>query len=435
MRKKFLFLLSLAFCSFTFAKPADTPSLPPVPPQLEAHYQALEVLTKGLFYIENLYVDPAKVEIKQLVNNALVGVLATLDPHSVYISSEAFQQLGMKTKGVFGGVGIIISTENEKLVVVSVIEESPAEKVGIKAGDQIINIDGREVPSPPGEATYEQVQGEPGSKVRLTILRKREKRQFTLRREIITVKSFQAYELDEQIYYGKLASFQSTTSDELAKFFVANSSKIKGFILDLRDNPGGLLDQAVKVADLFIEKGLIVSTIGRDPDKIEQEFSQSNLNYAGFPMIVLINGGSASASEIVAGALQDHRRALILGTKSFGKGSVQTLVALPNGDGLKITIARYYTPNNRSIQAVGIIPDIVVNKEQLAERKGKKMREADLAGHIEGANLQGAKSGQGMGEETREKWPEKLREDLQLFHAYTYLKGWSVFKFGPRPPV
>ncbi len=414
---------------FTQVLAAEIPLLPPSSAKNDSHYQALEVLAKGLYYIESVYVDPQKVSIDTMVISALEGILQTLDPHSVVINPQAFEQLGMKTKGAFGGIGIVLTKEADKFLIVSIIENTPAEKAGLQAGDEIIAVDGKTLAENEDLDVFELLQGAPGSSVRLVVLRKEEAHDYTVRREVITLKSFQASELDGGFYYSKIASFQGNTASDLEAFLLSTTSKIKGLILDLRDNPGGLLDQAVKVVDLFIDKGLIVSTIGRDPERIEREFSESKISYTGFPMIVLINAGSASASEIVAGALQDHRRALILGTKSFGKGSVQTLIGLPNGAGLKITVARYYTPNNRSIQAKGIEPDIVVQREQAIDpSQVHKLREENLRGHIASKELQIRPSESAMGN-IREHWSKGLQNDQQVFHAYTYLKGWSVFKF------
>jgi carboxyl-terminal processing protease len=236
--------------------------------------------------------------------------------------------------------------------------------------------------------------------------------------------------LGDSTLYARISSFQENTADELEGIIQKNDpSKIKGMILDLRDNPGGLLDQAVAVTDLFIESGIIVSTVGRDKDKVEREFARKRGTIATFPMVVLVNGGSASASEIVAGALQDHERALLVGTTTFGKGSVQTLLSLPDGSGLKLTVARYYTPKDRSIQAKGIRPDVVVTDKNSVEREngGETRKESDLKGHIESADLSDIAANQGITKAIR-NWPEAMQKDVQLTTGFTYLKSYSMFQ-------
>ena len=259
---------------------------------------------------------------------------------------------------------------------------------------------------------------------------------FNLVREIIKMKSVKSEPLANNIVYVKILSFQDSTADELKEVFdqIEKDKKIiKGFVLDLRDNPGGLLDQAVKVSDMFIEAGLIVSTQGRDPKRIEREFAHKRGTYSDFPMIVLVNGGSASASEIVAGALQDHERAVILGKTTFGKGSVQTLVSLPDGSGMKITVARYYTPKDRSIQAKGISPDIVVEEASRKDDDGKNSKsrkEKDLSGHIESNDLSEFSSKDSISSEIK-TWKEGMQSDNQLVTAYKYIRSWSIFQNKP----
>jgi carboxyl-terminal processing protease len=328
-----------------------------------------------------------------------------------------------------------VSYENNKIKVVSPMEGTPAWTAGIKSGDIITSIDGKRVEEFNGEEALDKMKGEVGSTVTLSIKRDNEPKEliFKLVRKFIKVASTRGQMLSENIAYARISSFQEDSSDNLEKI-LQGFKNIDGLILDLRDNPGGLLDQAVKICDFFLDSGIIVSTVGRDPKKIEREFAHKNGTFPNFPMVVLVNGGSASASEIVAGALQDHKRALIMGSRTFGKGSVQTLISLPNGSGLKLTIARYYTPLDRSIQAKGITPDIATEALLTSDSardsettKGKKTRkESDLAGHISGDDLSNAAKEPGIAGDAN-SWPEALRSDVELKTAYSYLKGFKMF--------
>lgn len=403
-----------------YAKETTTP---------EEHYNNLESFARAFYYIESLYVDETKVKPDQMIPQAIKGMVSQLDPHTALMPPKAFEQLNSETQGKFGGVGVVITQEKGSLIVVSPIDGTPAMKAGIKSGDKIIAIDDVPVQSTNINESIEKMKGHPGSILKLKITRQEEPAPllFELKREIIKVHSVRFQKLANGLYYAKITSFQEETSAQLESFLKASEKDIKGLILDLRDNPGGLLDQSVKTADLFIESGVIVSTVGRDPDKIEREFAHKQGTFKGFPMITLINDGSASASEIVAGALQDHQRSLIMGTQSFGKGSVQTMLPLPNGSGLKLTIARYYTPKDRSIQAKGILPDIIVPKKKMQEEKNTSRKEADLKGHIESQNLSDLSIDSGILNAIKD-WPEHFQTDNQIVTAFTYLKGWSIFQ-------
>lgn len=389
-------------------------------------YQSLETFAKALFYIDSMYVDPDQVNIPILVNNALDGIMSKLDPHSVRLSKHAFDQLTSDTKGQIGGVGIIVTQEKNKLIITNALEGKPAQKKGIKSGDEIIAINDIST-SKIGSDVLDLMRGEPGSVLKLTIRRKDTEKplEFELTREIIQVSSVATERLSEGLLYARITNFQENTSQDLFKFLNANKGKIKGFILDLRNNPGGLLEEAVKIVDLFIDSGLIVSTVGRAHDKVEREFAHKQNTFSGFPLIVLINEGSASASEIVAGALQDHQRALIMGTPSFGKGSVQTLIMLPDGSGLKLTVATYYTPNDRSIQARGIQPDIILSK-QMALPSSEIKTEASLRGHLTSEDLSEIAKKSTLLSPVQ-SWPSYLKEDYQVITAFTYLIGWTLF--------
>ena len=428
--KQLKFLNSLLMWALLFSTCYTGANASEVPPKIDDRYRALETLARGLFYLETLYVDESKVKQDLMITNALKGIVAKLDPHTMVMPGRAFKQLTIDTQGKFGGVGIIVSAEQGKLIVVSPIDDTPAFRAGIKSGDEIIAIDGVPLSDmKTGEAT-EKMRGRPDSKIELLIVRKGKKEPLTfeLVREVIKVKSVRSKELGSGVLYARISSFQDNTTNDLKKALEKSKKDLKGVILDLRDNPGGLLDQAVRVSDLFVESGLIVSTVGRTEQDIEREFAHKRGTYSDFPMIVMINGGSASASEIVAGALQDHKRALILGTTSFGKGSVQTLVSLPDRSGLKITVARYYTPNDRSIQAKGIKPDVIVAaKKKKSATIQKPQKESDLKGHLESKDLSDLANSPGILDATK-NWPENFRTDNQLLTAYSYVRGWGLFK-------
>ena len=389
-------------------------------------YQSLETFAKVIYFLETSYFDPQQVQQSKLIANALQGMVSKLDPHTVIMPREAFRQLTMDTQGKFGGVGIIVSREREKLIVVSAIEGTPAARAGIQSGDEIVAIDGQQVKAIGSGKALQKMRGEAGTKITFVIKRgESEILTFELVREVIKIKSVQTAQLSKSILYVKINSFQGDTGEELEKIIRTNHTRLKGLVLDLRNNPGGLLEQSVKVSDMFIESGLIVSTVGRDRERIEREFAHKRGTYSRFPIVVLVNNGTASAAEIVAGALQDHGRALVIGTTTFGKGSVQTLVVLPDGSGLKLTVARYYTPNDRSIQAKGIEPDIfVANAPTAVPEQGP--RESDLKHHIKGKDLSDLSENLGLLRDIK-NWPHHQQQDRQLTTAFTYLKGWTAF--------
>ncbi|NDE13353.1 S41 family peptidase [bacterium] len=411
----------------------------------DARYKSLETLARGLHYLETMYVDESKVKEPALVQGAFKGMVDQLDPHTMHMPAKAYEQLTIDTQGKFGGVGVIVSQEKGKLIVVSPIEDTPAARAGVRSGDEIIEINGHVVTNLKNDDAVDRMRGDPGSKLKLKIRRQNvaEPVTFELVREIIRVKSVRRQSLGPKFEYVRISSFQEGTGDELSAMLkdLASKTGISGLVLDLRDNPGGLLDQAVQVVDLFIESGLIVTTMGRDKDRVEREFAHKRNTYTGFPVVVLVNGGSASASEIVAGALQDHERALIMGTTTFGKGSVQTILPLPDGSALKLTIARYYTPKDRSIQAKGIAPDIVVPARPGEDAAGKSKsektekiekpektegprKESDLERHIESHDLSDIAKAQGLAQWI-DQWPEPMRSDYQLTTAFAYLHGYA----------
>ena len=396
-------------------------------------YKNIEVLSEVLHKIERNYVED--VDTQDVLYGAIKGMVRTLDPHSFFMSPEEYKELMVETKGKFSGVGIEITIRNHALTVVSPIEGTPAFKAGIKAGDQIIMIGDKSSKELSIMDAVKLIRGPKGSKIKLTIRRKGTEKpiDFMITRDVIPIKSVRSFSLPFDIGYVRISNFQSNTNKELSKVLeeLENKKELKGLILDLRNNPGGLLSQAVKVADKFLDSGLIVSIKGRDR-KEEESVAHKNGKPRKYPMIVLVNEGSASASEIVAGALQDNKRALILGSTTFGKGSVQTLFPLSDGSGLRLTTAIYYTPSGRSIQARGIEPDIKIafipSKEKAEPKKPAFIRERDLKGHIkkETPDLkEEEKSGALPDEESRIQ--TRIDNDNQLRRAIQILRSWNIF--------
>jgi carboxyl-terminal processing protease len=405
-------------------------------------YEGLETFTNILTIVQKNYVD--EVNTKQLLEGAINGMLAALDPHSAYLTPDLYRELQVDTKGTFGGLGIEITNRNGLLTVVSPIEDTPAYRAGVKAGDIIMKIDGEFTKDMTLVDAVKKMRGPKETKVTLTL--KREERadlfDVTLTREIIKIQSVKSKMLDKGYGYTRVTQFQERTDDDLEralKDLDKQAGGLHGLVLDLRNDPGGLLTQAVKVSDLFLDSGLIVYTDGRLESQKQKYFAHKPGTWADFPMVVLVNGGSASASEIVAGALQDHKRALVLGTQTFGKGSVQTILPLDESSALRLTTARYYTPSGRSIQATGIVPDIVLEQTPVlakAEKPGAGvlLREANLPRHLERPK---AKERDATPSESATPAEEgaagtvkegELGADPQLDHALELLKSWQVFK-------
>jgi len=354
----------------------------------EETYKGLKLFSDVIELVEKNYVDP--VDSKEMIEKAIQGMVNSLDPHSSLLPPDDFKELQLDTQGEFNGIGVSITMRNGFVTVVSPIEGTPAYKAGIKAGDKILKVDGK--PTNELRHAVKMIRGPKGTEVVVTIMRKgvNEPKNFKLIRDVIPVESVRAIVLKPGYGYIWITNFRdNTTEDMVTELKKLESGKIplKGLILDLRYNPGGLLNQSIKISDLFLEKGKILSIKGRLKRNTQIFEAKPNGTERSYPMVVLINGGSASASEIVAGALQDHKRALILGTVSFGKGSVQTVEPLRDGYGLKLTIARYYTPSGRSIQAKGIEPDIIVNKKIIDKDEISdgvdRIKEKDLQNHLE----------------------------------------------------
>ena len=389
--------------------------------------EELRTFAEVMDRIKAAYVEP--VDDKTLLENAIKGMLSNLDPHSAYLGPEDFAELQESTSGEFGGLGIEVGSEDGNIKIVSPIDDTPASKAGIQAGDFIVKINGQPTNGLTMTEAVDKMRGKVDQKITLTLVRGGGAPfDVTLTRANIQVKSVKAQLLEDGYGYIRITQFQVKTGEEvaaaLAKLRKENGNKkLKGIILDLRNNPGGVLQSAVEVVDHFIKKGLIVYTKGRLPNS-ELRFSATGKDLSeAVPLVVPINGGSASASEIVAGALQDQKRGVVMGTPSFGKGSVQTVLPLNNDRALKITTALYYTPNGRSIQAQGIVPDIEVNRAKITrEQDNEYYKEADLQGHLGNGNG-GADKPTGSGTKAK---PMPQDDDYQLSQALSLLKGLSI---------
>jgi len=416
----------------------------------EEAYEELKVFSDVIELIEREYVD--EVDTKELIQKAIQGMVQSLDPHSSLLPLEAYEDLQIDTKGKFTGIGIHITMQDGFVTVISPIEDTPAYKAGIKARDRIIKVDGESAKDL--REAVKMMRGPKGTKVVVTILREGVKKplDFELIRDVIPIQSVKSIILEPGYGYIRLSNFTGTTTKEmeqsLDKLESSEGRPLKGLILDLRNNGGGLLNQSIKVANLFLEEGKILSIKGRNKKNTKVFKASASGTARDYPLVVLINGGSASASEIVAGALQDHKRALILGTTSFGKGSVQTVETLRDGAGLKLTIARYYTPNDRSIQAKGIEPDIYLKPRRLDPNETSRkdeglLKEKDLANHLEAEpDAQKSRDSQDDDKEKSQQ-KERMREaeqrigpltvdslkfDNQVMRALEMLRGYEIFK-------
>lgn len=389
-------------------------------------YESLKIFSDVLSLVEQSYPEVQKP--KDLIYSSIKGMIHKLDPHSSFLTPDEYKEMKIDTKGVFGGIGIQISIKENVLTVIAPIEDTPAYRAGILANDKIVKIGDKSTRDMTLDDAVRLMRGRKGTDVTIHIMRKgfEKPKPFTITRAIIKVKSVKFKPLENDIGYVRLSQFQEKTSAELQKALKKLSGKnkrLKGLVLDLRNNPGGLLQEAVNVSDFFLDSGVIVSTKGRNDEQTMIFNADKTKTQPDYPMIVLVNGGSASASEIVAGALQDHKRAVILGTTTFGKGSVQTIIPLADGSALRLTTARYYTPSGRSIQARGIEPDIVVEKGSR-----EHLKEKDLTGHLEAEK--GPKKSKGSKKITivEEKVKGEDGEDLQLKRAVDYLKSWYIFR-------
>lgn len=423
------------------AKPHDT-------------YQSLEIFSNVLSLIQKNYVED--VDATEVLQGAIRGMLTSLDPHSSYLKPDDFKDLKMETKGSFTGIGIEITIRDSALTIVSPIEGTPGDRAGLKAKDKIVKIEDELTKDMTLMEAVKKLRGPKGTSVKISVYREgwTDLEEHTIIRDVIPLLSVRSKVLDPGYVYIRISNFQSKTTKDFTKALdeLSDKGRISGLIIDLRNNPGGLLAQSVKISDVFIDEGILVSTQGRIKEQNTVYSASSSFTKYDFPIVVLVNEGSASASEIVAGALQDHKRALIVGTQTFGKGSVQTIIPMSNGAGLRLTTARYYTPSGRSIQAKGIEPDIIVEKiEPPADandktRKQTYLREKDLRHHIDNGNSQ--KEDRDRTEETvtkdeKKTKPEKnllekaeeeasetrelLTKDNQLRTALMLLKGLNVY--------
>ena len=409
----------------------------------DEEYRRMRIFTEVLSEIQRKYVEEKSSD--ALITEAIKGMVSSLDPHSAYLTPDEYKDLQVETKGSFSGVGIEITMRDGVLTVVSPIEGTPADNAGVKAGDRIIKIDGKLTKGMSLMDAVKAIRGKKGSKVVLTMLREGAGKllDISIVRDMIPLRSVRYYLLEDGYGYIRLSNFQEDTSEDLIKALNALQSQkkpLKGLVLDLRNDPGGLLQEAISVADQFLNNGVIVSTKGRLPSQDMVFKATPNVSAGNYPIICLINNGSASASEIVAGALQDHNRAVILGTASFGKGSVQTIIPLEDKGALRLTTARYYTPSGRAIQAKGIEPDVVVAFEPQEEKEEKEkrpqgIREKDLTGAMPAEEDKGAQKAddpkakdEKNGKDKLYMPEDRLKRDNQLTRALDLLKAWKVFE-------
>jgi len=399
-----------------FAERGSTPATLPV--------EELRTFSDVFGRIKNDYV--VDVDDKELIENAIRGMLSGLDPHSSYLDAEQFTELQVGTTGQFGGLGIEVGMENGFVKVIAPIDDTPAQRAGVQSGDLVIRLDDTPVKGMTLNEAVKVMRGEPGSDIELTIVREGldQPLKITITRDVIKVKSVRARMLEPGFGYLRISQFQSKSAenmvDAITELKKENKAPLRGLVLDLRNNPGGVLNGAVAVSDAFLQKGMIVYTEGRIADSRLRFNATPDDVIDGAPLVVLVNQGSASASEIVAGALQDHKRAIIVGVKTFGKGSVQTILPLSSNSALKLTTARYYTPSGRSIQAEGITPDIELESIEVAsiERNIEPLTEADLSGHLENGN---GKSDKKAGKKADKKSDDAEEDDVALSPADDYM--------------
>ncbi|TAN44005.1 MAG: S41 family peptidase [Nitrospirae bacterium] len=396
----------------------------------DSSYEDLKAFTEALTIIRKNYVEEVKT--KTLIDGALKGMIHSLDPHSGYMTPDSFKDFQVETKGEFGGIGIQIGIKDGFLTIIAPIEDTPGYKAGLKAGDRIVKISGEPTKDMGIHDAVSKMRGTKGTAITITIFREgwKETKDITITRDIIKIKSVKTKVLDDKIGYLKLTQFQETTAADLSA--ALEKLKKEGFtslVLDLRNNPGGLLNSAVEVSDQFLPtKKLVVYIKGRRGNKTEYYTEGTYQSYTDMPMVVLVNQGSASASEIVAGALKDWNRAIVIGTQTFGKGSVQSLIPLSDGSGLRLTTAKYYTPKGTSIQGVGITPDITVKLDAKNGKAHTVYREKDLERHLKNEQVN---------EETKdadEKVPVEVdeKDDIQLQRAIDTIKAWKVFEKMPK---
>ena len=422
-RKTVLFILVLVFSGTGFYALAD-------------RYSQLQIFSKVLNFVQEYYVE--EVNTKRLVYGAIKGMLQELDPHTNFMPPEMYNEFMSETEGEFGGVGIEITLQDNVLTVISPIEDTPAWEAGIQAGDKIVSINGEPAKGLSLSEAAQKMRGKAGTKIKMGVMREGLKtpKVYEIKRAKVKIRSVKYTDLDDGFAYIRITSFIEKTGDDLKKMLKKHKKKhgnIKGVIIDLRNNPGGLLTQAVDISDYFLEKGTIVSTRGRNEKKEEKIYAKKDGTAEDYPLIILINEYSASASEILAGALQDNNRALVVGRRSFGKGSVQSVIKLEDGSALKLTVARYYTPSGESIQARGILPNVKIDavdfdayKKALIKRNVK--REGDIKGSLKNDNRVRISLWKGRDKDNPSPKDKLLSSDFDVLTAYNYLTAYKMFK-------
>ena len=418
-------------------------------------YSELKLFAQALNLVQRYYVK--HVDTKKLIYGGIKGMLNELDPHTNFLEPDTYKQFESETAGKFSGLGLEITEKNGILTVISPIEDTPAFNVGIKPGDKIVEINGESTKGMTLVEVAHKMRGKKGSKIELGIFREgfQKLKQFSIVRDTIKIRSVKMTDLENGYIYIKLTSFVENTSKEMKrhiKKFIKKNKKISGMVIDLRRNPGGLFEQAIKISDMFLKKGIIVSTMGRNKKQKEVVFAKGSETLPNFPLVVLVDGASASASEIVAGAFQDHNRALILGEPTFGKGTVQTVAKLEDKSGMKMTVALYYTPSGKPIQAEGIIPDVKVDNlsseilQKAKKGRGRVRREKDIKGHLL-SELEKEKKKNGKTvvqywwadtadskKKTLSSRDRLLSKDFQVLQAYNYLRAWkTIHQFNMKP--
>ncbi|MDY6942287.1 MAG: S41 family peptidase [Pseudomonadota bacterium] len=418
----FIGVLIGVWLTFAHSVLADRPKSESVP------IDEIRNFTEILERVKAEYVE--EIDDQTLLRSAIRGMLAGLDPHSAYLDVDEFEEMQINTSGRFGGLGIEVQMEDGFVKVVAPIDDTPAAQAGLQAGDLIIRLDDQQVKGLSLNEAVQLMRGTPGSKIKLTIVREGRDAPFTVTvtRAVINVQSVKRRLLEPGYGYLRVTQFRNEAAKDLrkalAKLEKENNGPLTGAVLDLRNNPGGLLTAAVEVADVFLDGGLVVYTQGREASARQDYYAKPGESLDGAPLIVLVNGGSASASEIVAGALQDNRRAIVMGTDTFGKGSVQTILPLPDGDAIKLTTARYYTPGGRSIQAEGIVPDVPLQRLKVSTV------ETDSAGFVREADLAGRLEPDGEDDQPRRNNGDNglVESDYQLYEALVLLKGLSLYQ-------
>jgi len=422
MQKNYLLFTAILLISFClFAQANDSSNTEKLQPEEQLPLRELRIFTQVFEQIRRGYVE--EVKDTELLENAIAGLLLELDPHSAYLNESDYDELQESATGEYGGLGMMVGAERGMIKIISPIDDTPAAKAGIKAGDLIIEVDGTPVRGMALQKAIDKLRGEKGTSINLSVLRDDQEVpiEFTIIRDIIQVSSVRSRILEPGYGYVRISQFQTSSGDDFKKELLdlkKKETELKGVIIDLRNNPGGLVPASVEISDAVLDGGTVVYTEGRLPSSNSTYQASSGDLLAGIPIVVLVNGGSASASEIVAGALQDHRRAAIIGTQSFGKGSVQTVIPLGDGRAIKLTTARYFTPNGRSIQAEGIVPDIIVEPAEIRRYQQRdRVREEDLEGHLQQAS---------DADDSPAEPEEDITDDNQLYEALNVLKGFQL---------